>query len=226
MLFTAPIKSRNGEMAFCSHCKSKQEETIGMTMAEYLKCKNRLDDGLSEIEEEYFNEKYMVCSNCGNICEMFSDDNMHYFDAPEIQEIINSNKPQTEKNFLIMHVIKNNYESLLDLYHYYQFMDMEKETKHWREILLTYCENVFHETDLLYYLRMMIELNRRNGDFDKALNLIKTEYKRVKDLDKNNDFSKYATAMFEHDKIKEEKRLCKAKNRDIAIWEVPRKYKI
>ena len=43
MLFTAPIKSRDGEMAFCSHCKSKQEETIGfnnppLTMKDDFHC--------------------------------------------------------------------------------------------------------------------------------------------------------------------------------------------
>ena len=218
MLIAVPIRHRSGGVVFCSHCKKEQVELIGLSATEYLTCKRRLDDGLIDFEERYFTEKYMVCTNCGNICESFLEDNVSYFERPEIQEILQSRKPQIEKNFLIMHIIKNNYESLLDLYHLYQFLENEEETRYWRNALFSYCEDYFNKTNSIYYLRIMIELHRRNGNFAEALSLIHEEYEKVKNQSLNNDFSRYSMTMAEHRYIEIEEKLCKNKNGDIGAF--------
>ena len=203
------IKHRPEEYAYCSHCNTRQKQPSGLSPLEYFFHQKYLDDGLVDVEEKYFNEKYITCSECGNVCEMFSEDNTQHLQNENIKSIISSSISRIEKNLLIMHIIKNDEESLLDLYNYYQYIkNKEKETEY-REKLITYYTSIYKQDNDIHSFRMLIELYRRNKDFAIALKLIKE--------------SKYANVGFvtndtkgiiakELKAIEKEQKLCKAKN--------------
>ena len=146
---TPSIKYRTEEFAYCKHCGKKQVQSHGLTPFEYFFYKKYLDDGHIVVEEKYFNEKYLVCSVCGNICELFSQDNANLLKNDKIQSILNSDISQTEKNLLIMNNIKNNEESLLDLYNYYQYSENNEKTQLYRDLLINfYNEKLAHQEEL------------------------------------------------------------------------------
>ena len=167
------IKHRPEEYAYCSHCNTRQKQPSGLSALEYFFHQKYLDGGLVDVEEKYFNEKYITCSECGNVCEIFSEDNTQHLQNENIKSIISSNILQVEKTLLIMHIIKNDEESLLDLYNYYQYIkNKEKETE-CREKLIAYYTSIYKQDNDIHSVRMLIELYRRNKDFTTALKLIK-----------------------------------------------------
>lgn len=204
-----PIKSREKTQEACGHCGLLQMQLEGLQPTNYLFAPKYLDNGLINCEK-YFNEKYMVCENCGNITEQFHQDNTSYFEREDVQEILRSNITQTEKNFLIMHIIKNNTESLSDLYFLYEYLNNPERSKYYRDCLFQIHENNFNNCKSLTSLRMMMEFYRRDSEFDKALMLYKKYYKQaVKEFAKI-DYEKKSS--FEKWQIEEERKLCKTKN--------------
>lgn len=204
-----PIEYRLEEYAYCCHCNTRQKQLSGLSPLEYFFNQKYLDDGLVNVGEKYFKEKYMVCSECGNICEMFNEDNTQYLQNESIKNIISQNISQTEKNLLVMQIIKCNEESLLDLYHYYQHIKNSEKEIEYREKLIAYYTNVYKQDKDIHSIRMLIELYRRNRNFSTALKLIK-ESKNA-DVGFITNDTKGAIAK-ELKAIEKEKKLCKAKN--------------
>ena len=209
----APILHRKGKLIGCAHCHLAQTEPEGMTDHEYNSFIRNFDGTLCTMEDTYFNEKYMYCPECGNIAEdLEHEDNTPYFNTKEIRDISNSNKPQIEKNFLIMHKIHNTYQTLLDIYRYYQYTNNEEEARPYRNQIISKLEEDYQNHHYLHTLRLLIEYHRRNGDFDKALDLIKNEFGKKRYMPFNrNSKSIYAVYVNNVDIIKKEKKLCKKK---------------
>ena len=212
-----PIKYRNGEMTFCCHCHLTQKTLHGMEYFHHSACCQNFDDSMCAMEDTYFNEKCMYCPECGNIAEdLEHEDNTPYFNTKEIRDISNSNKPQIEKNFLIMHKIHNTYQTLLDIYRYYQYTNNEEEARPYRNQIISKLEEDYQNHHYLHTLRLLIEYHRRNGDFDKALDLIKNEFgkKRYIICPYNKNFRRNAYI------IKQCKKLCKKRISDRVIWKL------
>ena len=211
------IKHRPEEYAYCSHCNTRQKQPSGLSALEYFFHQKYLDGGLVDVEEKYFNEKYITCSECGNVCEIFSEDNTQHLQNENIKSIISSNILQVEKTLLIMHIIKNDEESLLDLYNYYQYIkNKEKETE-CREKLIAYYTSIYKQDNDIHSVRMLIELYRRNKDFTTALKLIKeSKYANVGFItnDTKGIIAKELKA------IEKEKKLCKAKNSEREQFDI------
>ena len=210
-----PIKRRYKEKTHCHHCYRVQDALRGMDYFEYTPCCKNMDDSMYTMEDTYFNEKYMYCPECGNIAEdLEHEDNTPYFNTKEIRDISNSNKPQIEKNFLIMHKIHNTYQTLLDIYRYYQYTNNEEEAKPYRNQIISKLEEEYQNHHYLHTLRLLIEYHRRNGDFDKALDLIKNEFckKRYVICPYDKDFRRNAYI------IKQCKKLCKKNVSNRIIW--------
>ena len=211
--FFAPIKCRLEKDVGCAHCHLTQKEPKGIMRVEYYSCCQNFDDSMYTMEDTYFNEKYMYCPECGNIAEdLEHEDNTPYFNTKEIRDISNSNKPQIEKNFLIMHKIHNTYQTLLDIYRYYQYTNNEEEARPYRNQIISKLEEEYQNHHYLHTLRLLIEYYRRNGDFDKALDLIKNEFgkKRYAKIKNKNNFD----YINDRDVILKEKLLCKKHNSD------------
>ena len=216
--FFAPIKCRLEKDVGCAHCHLTQKEPKGIMPVEYYSCCQNFDDSMYTMEDTYFNEKYMYCPECGNIAEdLEHEDNTPYFNTKEIRDISNSNKPQIEKNFLIMHKIHNTYQTLLDIYRYYQYTNNEEEARPYRNQIISKLEEDYQNHHYLHTLRLLIEYHRRNGDFDKALDLIKNEFGKKKYAKKLPYETGYEDNM---DIIKQEKKLCKKKVSDRIIWHI------
>ena len=210
-----PIKRRYKEKTHCHHCYRVQDALRGMDYFEYTPCCKNMDDSMYTMEDTYFNEKYMYCPECGNIAEdLEHEDNTPYFNTKEIRAISNSNKPQIEKNFLIMHKIHNTYQTLLDIYRYYQYTNNEEEARPYRNQIISKLEEDYQNHHYLHTLRLLIEYHRRNGDFDKALDLIKNEFnkKRYVICPYDKDFRRNAYI------IKQCKKLCKKNVSNRIIW--------
>ena len=214
----APILHRKGKLIGCAHCHLAQTEPVGMTDHEYNSFIRNFDGTLCTMEDTYFNEKYMYCPECGNIAEdLEHEDNTPYFNTKEIRDISNSNKPQIEKNFLIMHKVHNTYQTLLDIYRYYQYTNNEEEAKPYRNQIISKLEEEYQNHHYLHTLRLLIEYHRRNGDFDKALNLIKNEFGKKKYAKK----LPYETGYEDNIKIiKQERKLCKKNISDRIVWHI------
>lgn len=224
----APILHRKGKLIGCAHCHLAQTEPVGMTDNEYNSFIRNFDGTLCTMEDTYFNEKYMYCPECGNIAEdLEHEDNTPYFNTKEIRDISNSNKPQIEKNFLIMHKIHNTYQTLLDIYRYYQYTNNEEEARPYRNQIISKLEEDYQNHHYLHTLRLLIEYYRRNGDFDKALDLIKNEFgkKRYAKFVDDYSYNGYGLYMRNIYIIKEEKKLCKKKISDRIIWKYDKKDK-
>ena len=216
-----PIKYRNSETTFCCHCHLTQKTLHGMEYFHHSACCQNFDDSMCAMENTYFNEKYMYCPECGNIAEdLEHEDNTPYFNTKEIRDISNSNKPQIEKNFLIMHKIHNTYQTLLDIYRYYQYTNNEEEARPYRNQIISKLEEDYQNHHYLHTLRLLIEYHRRNGDFDKALDLIKNEFGKKKYAKFVDDYSYNGYGLYTRNIyiIKEEKKLCKKKNSNRIIW--------
>ena len=224
----APILHRKGKLIGCAHCHLAQTEPEGMTDHEYNSFIRNFDGTLCTMEDTYFNEKYMHCPECGNIAEdLEHEDNTPYFNTKEIRDISNSNKPQIEKNFLIMHKIHNTYQTLLDIYRYYQYTNNEEEAKPYRNQIISKLEEDYQNHHYLHTLRLLIEYHRRNGDFDKALDLIKNEFGKKRYAKFVDDYSYNGYGLYTRNIyiIKEEKKLCKKKISDRIIWKYDKKDK-
>ena len=217
-----PIKRRYKEKTHCHHCYRVQDALRGMDYFEYTPCCKNMDDSMYTMEDTYFNEKYMYCPECGNIAEdLEHEDNTPYFNTKEIRDISNSNKPQIEKNFLIMHKIHNTYQTLLDIYRYYQYTNNEEEARPYRNQIISKLEEDYQNHHYLHTLRLLIEYHRRNGDFDKALDLIKNEFGKKRYMPFNrNSRSIYAVYVNNVDIIKKEKKLCKKKCSERIILKI------
>ena len=217
-----PIKRRYKEKTHCHHCYRVQDALRGMDYFEYTPCCKNMDDSMYTMEDTYFNEKYMYCPECGNIAEdLEHEDNTPYFNTKEIRDISNSNKPQIEKNFLIMHKIHNTYQTLLDIYRYYQYTNNEEEARPYRNQSISKLEEDYQNHHYLRTLRLLIEYYRRNGDFDKALDLIKNEFGKKRYMPFNrNSRSIYAVYVNNVDIIKKEKKLCKKKCSERIILKI------
>ena len=217
-----PIKRRYKEKTHCHHCYRVQDALRGMDYFEYTPCCKNMDDSMYTMEDTYFNEKYMYCPECGNIAEdLEHEDNTPYFNTKEIRDIFNSNRPQIEKNFLIMHKIHNTYQTLLDIYRYYQYTNNEEEAKPYRNQIISKLEEDYQNHHYLHTLRLLIEYYRRNGDFDKALDLIKNEFGKKRYMPFNrNSRSIYAVYVNNVDIIKKEKKLCKKKCSERIILKI------
>ena len=219
--FFAPIKCRLEKDVGCAHCHLTQKEPKGIMPVEYYSCCQNFDDSMYTMEDTYFNEKYMYCPECGNIAEdLEHEDNTPYFNTKEIRDISNSNKPQIEKNFLIMHKIHNTYQTLLDIYRYYQYTNNEEKAKPYRNQIISKLEEEYQNHHYLHTLRLLIEYHRRNGDFDKALDLIKNEFGKKRYAKFVDDYSYNGYGLYTRNIyiIKEEKKLCKKKISDRIIW--------
>ena len=224
----APILHRKGKLIGCAHCHLAQTEPVGMTDHEYNSFIRNFDGTLCTMEDTYFNEKYMYCPECGNIAEdLEHEDNTPYFNTKEIRDISNSNKPQIEKNFLIMHKIHNTYQTLLDIYRYYQYTNNEEEARPYRNQIISKLEEDYQNHHYLHTLRLLIEYYRRNGDFDKALDLIKNEFGKKRYAKFVDDYSYNGYGLYTRNIyiIKEEKKLCKKKISDRIIWKYDKKDK-
>ena len=224
----APILHRKGKLIGCAHCHLAQTEPEGMTDHEYNSFIRNFDGTLCTMEDTYFNEKYMYCPECGNIAEdLEHEDNTPYFNTKEIRDISNSNKPQIEKNFLIMHKIHNTYQTLLDIYRYYQYTNNEEEARPYRNQIISKLEEDYQNHHYLHTLRLLIEYYRRNGDFDKALDLIKNEFGKKRYAKFVDDYSYNGYGLYTRNIyiIKEEKKLCKKKNSNRIIWKYDKKDK-
>ena len=224
----APILHRKGKLIGCAHCHLAQTEPEGMTDHEYNSFIRNFDGTLCTMEDTYFNKKYMHCPECGNIAEdLEHEDNTPYFNTKEIRDISNSNKPQIEKNFLIMHKIHNTYQTLLDIYRYYQYTNNEEEARPYRNQIISKLEEDYQNHHYLHTLRLLIEYHRRNGDFDKALDLIKNEFGKKRYAKFVDDYSYNGYGLYTRNIyiIKEEKKLCKKKISDRIIWKYDKKDK-
>ena len=224
----APILHRKGRLIGCAHCHLAQTEPVGMTDHEYNSFVRNFDGTLCTMEDTYFKEKYMYCPECGNIAEdLEHEDNTPYFNTKEIRDISNSNKPQIEKNFLIMHKIHNTYQTLLDIYRYYQYTNNEEEARPYRDQIISKLEEDYQNHHYLHTLRLLIEYYRRNGDFDKALDLIKNEFGKKRYAKFVDDYSYNGYGLYTRNIyiIKEEKKLCKKKISDRIIWKYDKKDK-
>ena len=224
----APILHRKGRLIGCAHCHLAQTEPVGMTDHEYNSFVRNFDGTLCTMEDTYFKEKYMYCPECGNIAEdLEHEDNTPYFNTKEIRDISNSNKPQIEKNFLIMHKIHNTYQTLLDIYRYYQYTNNEEEARPYRNQIISKLEEDYQNHHYLHTLRLLIEYYRRNGDFDKALDLIKNEFGKKRYAKFVDDYSYNGYGLYTRNIyiIKEEKKLCKKKISDRIIWKYDKKDK-
>ena len=208
MIKFSPIQYSDGtEMIICPHCGFKQYKKKTITENDFFSLQLYLDDFRKGLENTYFNMLYQQCKNCSNFAPLLSYDITEKFNE-DIIGVINSEISEDEKHLLISYMINNNTTSLLQLYWYYDINNNKKVVKY-RKLLINQYVDIFNKQKDRHSLRMIIELLRREGSFDKALKYArKNMFLPKNDINKALDISN----PYESQMIKQEILLCKEKN--------------
>lgn len=195
MYISFPIMYRGIEMeTTCSQCGHKQTMPITIHPAEYESYPQYLDGFRSGMEENFFNMKFVICEECGHFdIESLSRPAYERAKEEDIRDILKSNKEKEEKAFLIHHIINNTEDTLKELYWYYDFKKPESdELKKYRDELIIYYTNYLQDKsneDTIFAKRMLVELNRRKGDFATAIKHIKSFSKKTSPINKEYFFT-------------------------------------
>lgn len=178
MHFEIPTINRTTSSFKCKCCNA-QINTISFSKDEFCEEKIFLDFGrdVPLNQDIYLNNKYWFCENCGNIGFSIDENNIEKYDNEVVQILANTNLLNTEKLLLIKSIISPSFETLLDLYWYYENTKNNKSNKT-REQMILLLNNQQKDIYTLYFL---VELYRRNGDFKTARKLIK----KAENIDKN-----------------------------------------
>jgi hypothetical protein len=204
MLETAPILYRgNNSCKRCGNCGNVIKQPEGISPDAYaigVSVFNEIDfidnNYFENIEEKYIKEKYVCCEFCDNFGEDITENN--------IEKIKNySEYPKIESIFLSLYELTGTYESLIDIYRYYEYKQEEEKAKDYRTKIINILTKEFDKQPKLRTLLTLVDLHRRNSDFETALNLIKLSKKIHKqDKEENKRMAKLQL-------IKIEKTLCK-----------------
>jgi uncharacterized OB-fold protein len=198
----------------CKHCGHKQLRPQTTDPVWFIADQNYLDDGLVELQQKYFAEKYTICENCGNIYQTEDEDNFEIINTEDVQLVLHSNKSQIEKIFTIMYIVRKSFETTKDLYYLYMFLENKKAEQYFRNQLIRLYSDRFIKHQDIISLRMLIELYRRNGDFDRTLVFIENDFVKLKSL---SDETIRTADSQEYAHIEKEKELCKSKNSDRVL---------
>jgi hypothetical protein len=215
MIKEAPIPYRNGDYTVvCAKCGHEQLELQTPTSFEYFEKKEYLDGFRRGMEIDYFELMFQKCEKCDNFAPDLHMDWTKSFMNAKIMKILNSDKPELEKRFLIAHEIEPSHQSLLDLYWYYD-LNKPEEADDYRDALIKQFKKAFEEDQSRYALRMYVELLRRKGDFRKAIKLAqKDKFLPNNAINESLEFS----SPYESDMIEMEIALCKAKNSEKQVF--------
>ena len=210
--FPTTIKFRGTNSCVrCGHCGKIWREPEGMTHCEdflNLSVYNKIDMMTYKIFgkrdydtnlEIYVKEKYAICPFCGNFGESLTEDN--YTEDVE--------KENLEQIYLYMYNKKQDFESLVDVYRYYEYKKDYEKSKYYRTKIIGEIKKQYeNKPSIMYYIKTA-DLYRRNEEYDKALQIIK-EGKRFSKKDETEIDS---CNFHDHKKLLTEiKKLCKQKD--------------
>ena len=217
MIKDAPIRYRNGDYPIvCLNCNHEQLELQTPTSFEYFEKTPYLDDFREGMETEYFESKFQKCENCDNFAPTLKMNWARKIRYDEtLKKLWESDKPELEKRFLLAHMIEPSFQTVLDLYWYYDFNDQPKEASKLREKLMKEYKEAYEDEQSLYGLRMYVELLRREGEFRKAIRLAKKgKFLPNNEINRELAFS----SPYELDMLEQEIALCKEKNSARALF--------
>lgn len=208
--FYAPIEFRgDNSCERCGHCNNVWREPEGMTGLEYntsLSMYNSIDlmnykvvaKTKGDVNERYVTEKYAICPFCGNFGESLTEDNY----TEEVE------KENLEQIYLYMYKKKQDFESLVDVYRYYEYKKDYEKSKYYRTLIIEYLKQEQQEEPMGITMMRIADLYRRNEEYDKALKTIKDS----KNFLKSNLFENKISFKITKYKIKEIEKYCKIKN--------------
>lgn len=216
MIKEAPIRYRNGDYGVvCAKCGHEQLELQTPTSFEYFAKQEYLDGFRVGMEVDYFELMFEKCEECDNLAPTIQLDWTKHFGEAKIKAILESDKPELEKRFLIAHEINPCHQSLLDLYWYYD-LNKPEEIEPYREELIEQFKEAYEDEQSRYGLRMYVELLRRKGEFKKAIRAAKKDL-FLPNNEVNRTLAK--SSPNESEMIKMEIKLCKAENSDKCKFE-------
>ena len=208
--FPTTIKFRDTDSCKkCGHCGKIWREPEGMTDKRYffnLSNYNKIDlmdyivkkDKHKTINEWYVEDKYAICPYCGNFGESLTEDNY----TEEVE------KENLEQIYLYIYNKKQDFESLVDVYRYYEYKKDYEKSKYYRTLIIECLKQEQQEEPIGITMMRIADLYRRNEEYDKALQTIKD----LKKFLKSNLFEDKILFKITKYKIKEIKKYCKIKD--------------